>query len=116
MVYEVNQDAVEECKRISQIDYAVENEYVPGSAPFSRAIRSYQAALEEYKRISQTEYAVESEYVPGSAPFSRAIRSSMTTPQKKKVEGDRSLRVDEWVGGSSVEGSASKRRSWKIKD
>jgi hypothetical protein len=77
-----------------------------------------QAALEEYKRMSQRthDYAVESEYLPGSAPSSPVKRSSMTTPKKKKVKGDRSLRVNEWVGGFSPEGSASKRRSWNIKD
>jgi hypothetical protein len=76
-----------------------------------------QTALEEYKRISQrpTDYAVESEYLPGTAPYSPK-RSSVTTPQKKKVKGDRSLRADEWVGGFSPLGIAPKRCSWKIKD
>jgi hypothetical protein len=77
-----------------------------------------QAALDEYKRISQcpNDYSVESEYLPGSVPSSPVKRSSMATPQKKKVQGDRSLRSEEWVGGFSPVGTASKRCSWKIKD
>jgi hypothetical protein len=77
-----------------------------------------QAALDEYKRISKcpTDYSVESEYLPGSAPYSPVKRSSMATPKKKKVPGDRSLRCEEWVGGFSPVGTATKRCSWKIKD
>eukprot|EP00980_Cylindrotheca_fusiformis_P023661 scaffold10725_cov147-Cylindrotheca_fusiformis.AAC.2 len=76
-----------------------------------------QSAVDEYKRMQgrTADTAVEKDYLPGSNPSSPVKRVTVTTPQKK-VKGDRSLRIDDWVGGFSPEGQVPKRRSWKIKD
>eukprot|EP00980_Cylindrotheca_fusiformis_P023663 scaffold10725_cov147-Cylindrotheca_fusiformis.AAC.4 len=76
-----------------------------------------QSAVDDYKRMQgrTSDYALEKDYLPGSNLSTPVKRVSVTTPQKK-VKGDRSLRIDDWVGGFSPEGQASKRRSWKIKD
>ena len=77
-----------------------------------------QEAVEQYKRMSQTRsqgYA-EQDFLPGSNPTTPTRKSIVTTPKKMaKVEGDRSLRVDEWVGGYTPDNQKPKRRSWKIK-
>ena len=78
-----------------------------------------QEAIEEYKRIVQERsesFGVEQDFLPGTDPTTPTRKSTVTTPKKMaKVQGDRSLRVDEWVGGYTPQGEKPKRRSWKIK-
>lgn len=40
-----------------------------------------------------------------------------TKPKKMaQVEGDRTLRVNEWAGGYAPQGEKPKYRDWKVKD
>ena len=74
--------------------------------------------LEQYKRMSKRSdnYGVEQDFLPGSEPTASTRKSLVTTPKKKKkVQGDRSLRIDEWVGGYGPTDQKPKRRSYTIK-
>ncbi|CAJ1953659.1 unnamed protein product [Cylindrotheca closterium] len=78
-----------------------------------------QEAVKAYKRSSfeqNQSFGTEQDFLPGTDPTTPKRKSIVTTPKKMgKVQGDRSLRVDEWVGGYTPEDQKPKRRSWKIK-
>mmetsp|Transcript_10167 Transcript_10167/g.24303 ORF Transcript_10167/g.24303 Transcript_10167/m.24303 type:complete len:104 (-) Transcript_10167:263-574(-) len=78
-----------------------------------------QEAIEAYKRMSLRNQSFGTEqdgFLPGTDPNTPTRKSIVTTPKKMtKIKGDRSLRVDEWVGGYTPEGQKPKRRSWKVK-
>lgn len=75
-----------------------------------------QEAIDAYKRSQATgSYGIEKDFLPGTDPTTPP-RKSIVSKKKAKVPGDRSLRVDEWVGGYTPNNQKPKRRSWKIKD
>lgn len=73
----------------------------------------YKIKQEQYKRSSQS---YELGFLPSSDPTIPTTKSIVTRPKKMaKVQGDRTLRVDEWAGGYNLQGQKAKNRTWKVK-